>query len=173
MVGKGEIKLRAIEINDLELIQKWRNNPELRKFFREYRDFSVLQINNWYENMIHSKDFEMFIICSKDQPVGVTGLTYIDWTNRHADVHFYIGNNGSWIEDKISPVALELILSYGFNTLNLNKLWAEIYEIDVLKTSFFKKRKFKQDALLREHYYYEGKYYNSQILSLLKKDFEK
>ena len=65
---------------------------------------------------------------------------------------------------------MQLILNYGFKTLNLNKLWAEIYEIDNKKLKFFKSLGFEIDATLREHYYYNGKYYNSHILSLLKRD---
>jgi RimJ/RimL family protein N-acetyltransferase len=172
MVGKGKITLRAIEENDLDLIQTWRNNEDLRRYFREYRDFSKTQIKNWYQKMIQSKNFEMFLICNEKEPVGVSGITYIDWINRHGDVHFYIGKKGAWIENKISPIAIDLILSFGFKNLNLNKLWVEIYEIDKKKISFFKEKKFEQDAILRDHYFYKGKYHNSYIYSLLNKDFK-
>ena len=67
---------------------------------------------------------------------------------------------------------LKLILNYGFRTLNLNKLWAEIYEIDTKKLNFFEIKGFKIDATLREHYFNNGKYYSSHILSLLKKEYE-
>ena len=82
----------------------------------------------------------------------------------------FTGKDSKWIDDKYSPTAIKLILNYGFKTLNLNKLWAEIYEIDYKKLDFFKSLGFKIDATLREHYFYNGKYYNSHILSLLKKD---
>jgi len=171
MVGEGKITLRAIERKDLDLIQTWRNDESLRQYFREYRDFSLDQINAWYNEMIQNKNFEMFVICENDKPVGVSGLTYIDWINRHADVHFYIGKNRAWIDNEISPSAIDLILTYGFDKLNLNKLWVELYEIDKKKLAFFKEKNFKQDAVLREHYFYDGKYYSSIILSLLKKDY--
>ena len=52
----------------------------------------------WYDNMIQSKNSEMFVIVDLDnnETVGVTGITYIDWPNRHGDVHFYIGKNAEW-----------------------------------------------------------------------------
>ena len=173
MVKFDGVGIRAIEVEDLQVIQTWRNDEKLRRYFREYRDFSMDQKKDWYNKMIHSKNFEMFVVVdlnNDNEPIGVAGITYIDWQNRHADVHFYIGKNGEWIDDKYSPTAIKLILNYGFKTLNLNKLWAEIYEIDYKKLSFFKSLGFEVDATLREHYYYEGKYYNSHILSLLKKD---
>ena len=172
ILGKN-LKLRAIEKSDLKLIQTWRNDERLRRYFREYRDFSMTQLENWYNNMINDNRFEFFMICNAgDQPIGITGITYIDWVNRHADVHFYIGKDFKWIDDKHSPEAFNLILNYGFNTLNLNKLWAEIYEIDKLKLEFFQNKNFKIDANLRDYYYYKGEYYTSHILSLLKKEYE-
>ena len=124
--------------------------------------------------MIRDKRFEMFLIRDNktSEPVGVCGLTYIDWVNRHADVHIYIGKEGLWIDDKYCPTALGLTLNYAFGTLNLNKVWAEIYEIDDKKINFFKNNGFEVDAVLREHYYYKGRYYNSYILSLLRSEYE-
>ena len=115
----------------------------------------------------------MFLIYQDKKPVGVTGLTYIDWVNRHADVHFYIGIDGLWIDEKIAPNAINLILDYGFSYLNLNKLWVEIYDIDNKKITFFQERNFKKDAVLRDHYFYDGEYHDSFIFSLLRKDYSK
>lgn len=173
MVILDNIGIRAIEVEDLPLLQKWRNNENLRKYFREYRDFSLAQKKTWYDSMIKSPNFEMFIIVDikNNESIGVAGLTYIDWVNRHADVHFYIGKEGKWIDNVYSPVAMKLILNYGFYTLNLNKLWAEIYEIDTEKLQFFGDLGFSIDASFREHYYYQGKYYTSHILSLLKREY--
>ena len=95
-----KIAIKAIEKSDLPLIQSWRNDESLRQYFREYRDFSITQKENWYDNMINDNRFEMFVIrdcdgncLSDERNVGVTGITYIDWVNRHGDVHFYIGKN--------------------------------------------------------------------------------
>lgn len=170
ILGKT-LKFRAIEKSDLKLIQTWRNDERLRRYFREYRDFSLTQLENWYNSMIINDRFEFFIIETDDNPIGITGITYIDWVNRHADIHFYIGKDFQWIDKKYSKEAFDLILDYGFNILNLNKLWAEIYEIDKKKLKFFKKNGFKIDANLREHYYYKGQYYTSHILSKLKNEY--
>ena len=102
MVILENIGIRAIEKSDLDLIKSWRNNEKLRKYFREYRDFSMTQKEDWYNKMITSNNFEMFVIIDlkTNEIVGVTGITYIDWPNRHGDVHFYIGKNSKWIDKK-------------------------------------------------------------------------
>ena len=131
----------------------------------------MTQIEDWYHSMLQDNKFEMFIIVNaKHELIGVAGITYIDWVNRHGDVHLYIGKDDAWIEDEYSRIAAETLLNYGFNTLNLNKLWAEVYEIDEDKLNFFQSLGFKVDASLREHYYYDGMYYTSHILSLLRRE---
>ena len=165
------IKLRPIERSDLPIIQEWRNEQKLMRYFREYRLFSLDQKESWYDSMIKDNRFEFFIIEGQDVPLGVAGLTYIDWVNRHADVHFYIGKDNLWIDNEFTPQAFDCILDYAFNKLNLNKVWAEIYSIDKLKLDFFKEKGFTVDANLREHYFYNGQYHTSHLLSLLRNEY--
>lgn len=175
MIKFENICIRAIEKTDLKLLQEWRNDESLRRYFREYREFSTMQKENWYEKMICDHRFEMFMIVDQktDEPVGATGFTYIDWVNRHCDLHFYIGKNSAWIDEQYSPSAFRLMLHRGFNHLNMNKIWAEIYEIDSKKKIFFQNQGFSVDARLRNHYYYDGKYHDSFILSMLEEEYEK
>ena len=168
------ISIRCIELEDLPIIQKWRNEESLRKFFREYRDFSITQKKDWYHKALNDNRFEMYVIVDDDKGslVGVCGLTYIEWVNRHCDLHFYIGENFKWIDEEYAPQAIKIILKKAFHTFNMNKVWVEIYEIDKKKLDFFKNLNFKVDAELREHYFYEGEYHSSFILSLLKNDYD-
>ncbi len=172
MIERGNIRIRAMERRDLEIVQKWRNNSYFRQFFREHRELTMDHKVSWFEKMNHDDRFYMFVIESLNENViGVAGLTYIDWVNRHADVHFYIGKDNEWIDKKFSPNAIHALLEYGFKTINMNKLWAEVYEIDDKKLKFYGDLGFKIDASLREHYYHNGKYVTSHILSLLKSEY--
>ena len=63
----------------------------------------------------------------------------------------------------------QLLLDYGFKELCLNKVWTEIYEFDDKKKALYGKFGFQQDGLLRQNYWYDGKWWDSRILSLLKK----
>ena len=66
MVILENLGIRAIEIEDLAIIQKYRNDEILRQYFREYREFSLTQIKDWYFNMIKDNRFEMFVIIDLD-----------------------------------------------------------------------------------------------------------
>ena len=67
-----EYRLKPIEKRHLEIIQKrkkpWRNSENtLQNFVREYRHLSIEQIESWYENMIPSDKFEMFLMAANDK----------------------------------------------------------------------------------------------------------
>jgi RimJ/RimL family protein N-acetyltransferase len=112
---------------------------------------------------------------SDNKPVGAAGLLYINWINRSADFSFYIGENSAYIDDEgLAMDAAELLIRYGFHNLNLNKIWMELYEFDDKKLEFFKNKfLFKEDGVLRENCFADGKYWHSYIISLLKKEFKK
>ena len=64
-----------------------------------------------------------------------------------------------------------LLFRYGFLELGLEKIWTEIYEFDEPKHALYQKLGFSQDGFLRNQYFYDGRYWNSRILSLLKNEF--
>ena len=167
-----KVKLRAIEQSDLKLIQRWRNMSSIQSFVREYREMSMENIEKWYDSIINNKDFVFFIIEDLEKtPIGVTGLTYIDWVNKHADLHLGLYEK-PWGDKEYGTATMEIILDYGFNFINLNKIYAEIYSIDTNKLQLFEGNSFKRDAVLRDHYYHKGKYEDSHILSILKSEYQ-
>ena len=72
------------------------------------------------------------------KPIGAAGLLYINWIIRSADFSFYIGDRQKYIgDDGVAKEAAQLLINYGFNNLNLNKIWMELYEFDNKKIDFF------------------------------------
>ena len=170
---KGElVGLRAVEKDDLPLLREWRNIAGFRKHFREVRELSLSDQESWYDNLQATKNMNfMFIIVdlNTNQPIGAAGLLYINWFIRSADFSFYIGENEMYINDDArTHEAAKLLIDYGFNNLNLHKIWMELYEFDTKKIEFFtKKFHFKKDGLLRDNCFENGKYWDSLIISLL------
>ena len=160
--------LRAIERSDLPLIQKWRNGEGVLPFVREYRLLSESHVEKWYDSIISDDKFEFFIIEDEEEkPIGVSGLTYIDWVNKNADLHLAIYEH-EWIDAVYAPEVLQTLSDYAFNHLNLHRLYAEVYEIDYKKIDFFLKFGFQRDGVLRDHYYHNGSYFDSHIYSIIK-----
>ena len=173
---KGElVGLRAVEQEDLIHLRDWRNIPNFRKNFREVRELSLEDQNAWFDSLQKTKQINfMFVIVDlkTNEIIGAAGLLYTNWIIRSADYSFYIGHDQLYIgNDGRAEEATQLLLNYGFNDLNLNKVWMELYEYDEEKINFFmSKFKFKKDGLLRENCFHAGRYWDSLIISLLKSD---
>ncbi len=172
MVMGKKVYLKAIEREDLPYLMNWRNRPDFRKYFREYREINSDMQEKWYENkVINDNSTIMFSIkdIENNQLLGCCGLCYINWIHRYADLSLYIGWNNEYIDNKgYALEACELLFNYAFNELNLNKIWTEIYEFDNKKKKLYESMGFKVDGILRQNYFYDGKWWNSYILSLLK-----
>jgi RimJ/RimL family protein N-acetyltransferase len=173
MLNGKYIYLRAIEKYDLPKLMAWRNNPNLRKYFRETAEINSINQEKWF-NIINDKNstHKMFSIIKKDtdELMGACGLCYIDWINRSADFSIYLGYDNIYIDDKYAIDVAKVMKNYGFNILNLHRLWAEIYSIDEPKKKFFDTLNFKLDGEFRETYWYDSKWYNSLFYSYLKTD---
>jgi RimJ/RimL family protein N-acetyltransferase len=176
MISGNKIGLRAIEKLDLPLLKYWRNNPAFRRNFREVRELNDYNQELWFERTCRSSSDFMFIIVrlEDNEPLGAAGLLYINWINRSADFSFYIGYEDKYIDEiGYAEEATKLLIDYGFNNLNLNKIWMELYEFDTKKINFFKNKfNFKQDGILRQNCYEEGRYWDSFIISLLISDYK-
>tara|TARA_R110002096_G_scaffold435927_1_gene664284 strand:- start:52840 stop:53358 length:519 start_codon:yes stop_codon:yes gene_type:complete len=172
MIKGQKTYLRAVEENDLKTLLEWRNKPHLRKYFREYRELSWDQQIWWYENIVLKDDkVRMFSVVDDDDTLlGACGLCYINWVDRNADFSIYLGHNDIYIDDELAIDAAKTLIKYGFEELNLHRLWAEIYDFDEPKKEMFKTLGFELDGRHRETHWTDGKWCDSLFFSLLKQE---
>lgn len=164
MIKGNLVGLRAIEEADLQQLLEWRNKPEYRLFFREFRELNSANQKSWFEKYV-MKDMstQMFAIVelSTNTLIGACGLCYIDWVNRSADFSIYIGKDNLYIDEVFAIDAAKLMEQYGFEELNLHRLWAEIYSIDKKKKIFFERLGFEQEGVFKETHWTQGKWVDS------------
>lgn len=172
-----KVFLDAINRDDLPMLMHWRNLPDYRKHFREYRELNMDMQVRWYENKVISDNTtEMFAIrlIESGELIGCCGLCYINWVHRNADLSLYIGWKESYIDQEgYAEEACALLFNYGFLELGLEKIWTEIYCFDEKKMNLYKKLGFSIDGELRNQYFYDGKWWNSYMLSLLSGEWRK
>lgn len=162
---KGEVVgLRAIEKSDLPQLLEWRNQPENRVFFREYRELNTINQTVWFDKYVmNDPSTRMFAIVDlkTKELLGACGLCYIDWINRSADFSIYIGKDDLYIDSTYAIDAAKVMQAYGFDELNLHRLWAEIYSIDEKKKKFFERLDFDLEGTFKETHWTLGKWVDS------------
>lgn len=171
MIIGNKVILEEIDEENIEWMRQRRNNPELRKFFREYRDITKSQQLKWYNSKGNNSDPNniYFQIMKKndilvDKIVGCCGLLNINWILRSAELSIFLDteNHGNGYAKE----ALILMYDYFFNEVGGHKIWAEVYEFNKAM-GLYKKIGMKEDGILRDNCFYDGKFHNSIILSVL------
>ena len=173
---KGKyVGLRAIERSDLPQLLEWRNRPEYRQYYREYRELSFTNQEKWYENIVlNDPKTIMFSIIdlSNQELMGACGLCYINWIDRNADFSIYIGADNLYIDDKYAHDAAVTMAGYAFNELGLHRLWSEIYSFDIAKKRFFETLGFTLEGQHKETHWSNGKWHDSLFYYILSYKFK-
>ena len=67
----------------------------------------------------------------------------------------------------IADEALKAVIDYGFNTMNLHSIEANLNPDNIASAELLEKNNFEKEAYFKENYYFEGKFIDSLIYSLL------
>ncbi len=171
----AHVVLRPIVSDDLETLRQWRNQPRFRQYFREYRDITPAMQQNWYKEVVlPATRAHMFAITARKSAalLGACGLCYLDRRNNSADFSIYIGADDLYIDEVLAPDAGRLLLDYGFNMLKLNRVWAEIYAIDMPKQGLLPALGFAAEGRHREaHRLENGRYTDCLFYGLLRAEW--
>jgi len=166
---KGQlIGLRAIEPEDLPILLEWRNNPENRKYFREWRELNSQHQTEWFENHVLSESSPvMFAIVALEDGtlLGACGLTYIDWVHRNSEISIYIGKG--YLDDVVAPEALDLLVNYGFSEAGLHRLFIRVYDYDLKRHALARQAGFTLEGMMKDAHFCGGKFHHECIYGLL------
>ena len=171
IVGK-KCYLTDVDPDSNETLRSWRNNPEIRQYFREHREITRSMQKDWYEKRVHNNpnqyDFEIHDIETK-KLIGHCGLYYVNWIARMAEFSIYVGDM-DYRGKGIGSDALRTLIKYGFSQLNLNKIWCEVYSNNSA-LEIYRKVGFVDEGVLRQNHFKDGAYVDSYVLSMLRSEW--
>ena len=174
MLEGNYVILRALEKDDLVILRDWRNSLHIRKSTREYKLLNMFNQKNWFESIHKSnppREIMFGILNKRKKLVGVTGLTYIDWKNRHSEISIYLSTK-CWQSKPDAKEVINLIMEYGFEELNLHRLYVEIYTLMKENIKLFTQMKFVKEGQLREKIWRQNKWWDTVIYSKLAQEYE-
>jgi len=135
---------------------------------------SEVKTTAYVESIENSKTEIVFAIRWKENDVhiGNISLQKINWINRSGEIAIIIGNKNYWNKG-IGSEAYKLLIDYGFNTLNLNRISSgqTITNEGMIKVCV--KNGMKKEGLLREALFKNGKFSDVIIYSILLKEYKK
>ena len=169
--------LREINRKDLKQLQEDRNSYLVIPNCREYRFLTDKDQEDWYEQYHRSRrksdwDQEFMVMApSIDSSLiyGVAGFTRIEWRNRKAEVSFYMSNSGNIPKEQLVSSAFELLFYRAFDIFNFHKIYFPVYSHNPDLELY--KQFFTEEAVLKEEYYWNGKYNDRHYLVKYSKEW--
>jgi RimJ/RimL family protein N-acetyltransferase len=168
--GKKVI-LRPFDIaTDFELFFKWVNDPEVIRYLLRLIPTYRHQQLAWFQSLPNSTDIIFSVETIQGNTIGTIGLENINYLNGTACTWQIIGEKqfrgqGFGTEAKI------LLLDYGFNTLRLEKINSEIIAANKISLHYNKKLGFREEGVLRNQVFREGKRHDLVLLGILREEF--
>jgi RimJ/RimL family protein N-acetyltransferase len=163
---------------DPEEFSKWTHDPEYMRMLEAEpaRPLSPFHIKKKFEEMEKDahNDFYYFVIRSKDddRTLGFAHIRWIEWN--HGNGHFNMGIGPAQERRKgFGGEALQMMMRYAFEELNLYRLTIQTMEYNTVAQSFLEKHGWTCEVRRREAIYRDGRYWDALTYGILAEEWGK
>ena len=131
------------------LIVKWRNDAEIIRWLFSYLHLSKTKQRKWYERYVEDESEQIFIVEVKEEKIaiGTVELANIDYKNQRAELGILIGDK-SWRNKKVGKEALDLLIKFAFDEMNIRKMKAIVFEENIPAIRLYESCGFVEEGVL-------------------------
>jgi RimJ/RimL family protein N-acetyltransferase len=168
-----QVFLRGIQKADVAAMATWTDDPDVtRLLFRGLRPAHAPVLEEEWEREQRDPSTANFAVCDgKDGAfIGTTGVFRIDWVMRHGEFRVFLGDKKSWNRG-IGTECAKLMVVYGMEKLNLNKVWLGVNAANVGGVRAYEKAGFVREGILRQEQYRNFEYYDVIRMSILRSEY--
>lgn len=171
LIGE-RIYLRPLTRDDLKQIQTWANDPGLRRLTGEVTPMTESSCEEFYEKTQDQDSRVWFMIILKEtgKPIGEAGLLRMFPAWRTTDLTLIIGERDEHGKG-YGTEAIHLLLDYAFGNLNFHRVAVGVVGFNEAALKFYQKIGFKREGIQRDGYYWEHKYHDFVMMSLLEDEY--
>ncbi len=170
-----EYTMRLANINDVEKYYEGNFDSvheDVIRFTGGKKHYQFEEIEAYFMNNIQDSTRVDFIVGNKEgKIIAEAVLNDIDQEVKSANFRIAIFNPkqsgkgmGSWM--------IKNTLSYGFEVLNLNRIYLDVFSYNERAIHVYKKMGFKVEGILREAILDNNKYADDILMAMLKKEWE-
>jgi RimJ/RimL family protein N-acetyltransferase len=164
--------LRPLEVEDTEFLQRMITSPEIRRYIGVYWPLNQKAEREWVEGLYKSRESFPFGIALQegDRLIGSCELRLGPAAHRSADLGIGIAEPASQGKG-YGTEAVGLLLEYGFQTLNLNRIELRVYANNPRAIRCYEKCGFSREGLRREARWWEGRWWDVLDYAILARDW--
>ena len=167
-----DVILRLFEKKDIEAKVDWINNPDNNRFLHYELPARVDKTQKWFDEKDNDKRIDCTIIYD-GVAVGVIGLLAIDRVNSKAEYYITVGET-SFKKKGIATKATKAIVKYGFNELDLHKIYLNVDADNEAAIRLYEKTGFIREGLFVDDLYNsrESRFIDRARYAIVRKDMK-
>ncbi len=170
------VKLRALEMDDLDILMKYLNNLDTKRLLGSALPHSKRAEEKWLESSSTADPWKDGVIplAVEDKKtgefLGTTSLFDISKQHRHAELGIALWNPEG--RDKgYGTDTVNVVLWIGFHILGLNNIYLYALGSNARAIRSYEKAGFKHIGVFREMLYSMGKFQNVVAMDIVRKEF--
>lgn len=174
------LRLVPLNLDHTDAILEWANDPDVTgnsNFWRQPSDRKRVARFILEHEDDHACAYWAAFVREDAEPeeraVGYVGNVFLFHINRdyhHCQIGITI-KRAAWnrgYAQEMMPAALR----YGYQTLGLNKVYLQVFTTNTKAIHLYQKLGFREEGVLRAHYFVNGTYHDMLSLSMLRAEFE-
>jgi RimJ/RimL family protein N-acetyltransferase len=169
----NSIMLRAIEADDLPMLQRWANDPDIQSMLGGWHfPVSAQDQRRWFDTLSVNSTNQRFAIEAPEYGlIGTANLVSIDWQNRTAFHGMLLGERVArgrgFAQDTIRT-----LMRYAFDELELYRLDTDIIEYNSASLSLYTERcGWQKEGVRKGWYFRKGRRWDKIIVGITRDSY--
>ena len=131
-----------LKLEEKEMILKWRNHPEIRKWMYNQDEIKLEEHLNFIDSLKLRKDKLYFLVKKEDEFIGV--IDFLDLDKKEIFYGIYSKKKKKIMG--VGRILNEISIDFAFNSLKAHKLKLEVFEDNIQVRNLYKKYKFRETS---------------------------
>ena len=173
MLSSKNISLRAIEMEDCQLLKNLMNDPQVSMSVVGWSlPVSCFSQKQWIEANADAASHRLVLVDNKaNEAIGVTGLWQIDWHNQTAVSGIKIMPHAQ--QRGFGSEAIKLCMAWAFYEVGLRRLKASILDFNGASLALYlKKCGWRIEGREKQAIFKKGQWHDLYNIAILKEEFD-
>ncbi len=166
--------LRNITPEDADFFLAVFSNPVVNKYLYDEEPIQSLDEAMKWIDLYNSEipDHNRWVIIDKETSLRLGTCGFHNWDKRNNRIEIGYDLLPEYWGKGYMREALTKAIDLVVNTMNIHRIYALTHTENARSIKILEKLGFKKEGLLKDHYFFRGKYYDHFLYSLIKREFE-
>jgi [ribosomal protein S5]-alanine N-acetyltransferase len=177
IIETDRLILRDFTTDDWKAVFEYQNDPQYLKY-NPWISRSEDEVRAFVQSFIDQQldypriKFQFAIVLKEEKKIiGNCGIRRKEPESVEADIGYEL--NPQYWNKGYATEAANSLLEFGFDELNVHRIWAHCVADNIESVRVFEKIGMKREGLIRENEWFKGKWWNTLLFGILDNEWKK